>query len=417
MRIAILTQYYPPEMGAPQSRLSDLARRLAERGHRVQVLTALPNYPGTEILEGYRGKPVVQEERDGVPVARVWLFVPRRKTFWFRLLNYGSFALHAAWRGRALLKPADFLITESPPLFAGPAGAYLARRLGARFVFNVSDLWPDSAVELGFLRDGLALRLARRLEAWCYARADAITCQSESIAASIRNRVPGKPVGFLPNGVDISRWKGKQRREEVRRGFGWEPEDFVVGYAGLHGHAQALEQVLEAAGLLANERRVRFAFFGEGPCKQALELRAYARALGRVTFHPPLPHERMPELYSAFDAGLVPLARGLVFEGVLPSKLFEVMASGKPVLVAGGGEVEKLVERAGCGVAVPPEAPEALAGAVRRLAGSPELCSRFSGQGKAFVAEQFDRASVAIRCEEFLCSLLPGTFSSCPASS
>lgn len=400
MRIAILTQYYPPEVGAPQNRLSDLARRLHGRGHAVQVLTALPNYPGTEILAGYRDRRVRREEIDGVPVTRLWLYVPSRKTFLRRLANYCSFALHAAWRGPGLLEAADFVMTESPPLFLGPAGAYLARRLKARFVFNVSDLWPDSAVQLGFLRQGAALRLARRMEAWCYARADAISGQSEGIVENIRARVPGKPVAFLPNGVDLAAWRPRQDREAVRREFGWGPEEFVVGYAGLHGHAQALEQALAAAERLPE---VRFVFFGEGPCKAAL----VAQASRRVEFHPPQPHERMPEILGAFDAGLVPLALGPVFEGVLPSKVFEVMASGRPVVLAAGGEVARLVERARCGVVAPPESPERLAEAVRRLADSPGLCAELGENGRRLVAERFDRARIAESFEEFL-GLLPG---------
>jgi glycosyltransferase involved in cell wall biosynthesis len=398
LRIAILTQYYPPEVGAPQNRLSDLARRLQERGHAVQVLTALPNYPGTEILDGYRGRWVRREELDGVPVTRLWLYVPAEKTFLRRLANYCSFALHAAWRGPGLLEPVDFVMTESPPLFLGPAGAYLARRMRARFVFNVSDLWPDSAVQLGFLREGPVLGMARRMESWCYARADAISGQSEGIVANLRARVPGKPVTFLPNGVDLAAWRPRQDREAVRREFGWGPEEFVVGYAGLHGHAQALEQALAAAERLPE---VRFAFFGDGPCKAALVVQAPAR----VEFYPPLPHERMPEILGAFDAGLVPLARGPVFEGVLPSKVFEVMASGRPVVLAAGGEVARLVEQARCGVVAPPESPDRLAEAVRRLAESPGLCAELGENGRRLVAERFDRARIAESFEEFLGSL------------
>lgn len=398
MRIAILTQYYPPEIGAPQNRLSDLARRLHGRGHQVQVLTALPNYPGTQVWPAYRGRRVVRELIDGVPVARVWLYVPSRKTFSRRLLNYCSFALHAAWRGVGLLERAEVVITESPPLFLGPAGAYVARRLGARFVLNVSDLWPDSAVELGFLREGPAFRLARWMEEWCYARADAISGQSEGIVENIRRRVPGKPVTFLPNGVDVASWRPRQNREAVRREFGWGPEEFVVGYAGLHGHAQALGQALEAARRLGD---VRFAFFGDGPCKSAL----VAQAAGRVEFHPPQPHERMPEILAAFDAGLVPLARGRVFEGVLPSKVFEVMASARPVVLAAGGEAARLVEQARCGAVAPPESPEQLAEVVRRLARSPQWCAELAANGRRLVAERFDRARIAENFDRFLCSL------------
>jgi glycosyltransferase involved in cell wall biosynthesis len=402
LRIAILTQYYPPEVGAPQHRLSDLARRLAGRGHQVRVLTALPNYPGTQVLPEYRGRRLVREEIEGVPVARLWLYVPRRKTFARRLANYGSFALHAAWRGATLLERADVVITESPPLFLGPAGAYLARRLGARFVFNVSDLWPDSAVELGFVRDGVALRAARWIEEGCYARADAITGQSESIVAHIRSRFPAKRVWFLPNGVDAERWQADQSRDRVRQEFDWKPEEFIVGYAGLHGHAQALDQVLAAARRLGRNG-VRFCLFGEGPCKEALA--AAAGGMAQVSFYPQQPHARIPEVLAACDAGLVSLARGKVFEGVLPSKVFEVMASGRPVLLAGGGEAGRLVEEARCGVVTPPETPERLAEGARELAASPQRCAEWGANGRRVVLERFNRARIGEEFERFLCAL------------
>jgi glycosyltransferase involved in cell wall biosynthesis len=405
MRIVILTQYYPPEIGAPQNRLSDLARRLAAGGHSMRVLTAMPSYPGNEVLPGYRGKSVAREEMDGVAVRRVSLYVPRRKTFSKRVLHYCSFAAHACWRGPELLEPADFLMTESPPLFLGPAGFYLSRRLRARFIFNVSDLWPDSAIDLGFLKEGPAARAARGLEEWCYRRADLITGQSEGIVASIRARIPGKRVELLPNGVDLETWGRRPDRDGVRREFGWASSDFVVGYAGLHGHAQALHQVLAAAGTLETDKRIRFVFFGEGPCKESLVRQAEAERLRNVTFHSPEPAGRMPEILSAVDAGLVTLARGPVFEGVRPSKVFEVMAAGKPVVLAANGESGRLVAAARCGLVAPPETPALLGEAVRRLAGDAHLCTELGQNGRSYVAAQFSRAQIATNFENVLLSL------------
>lgn len=405
MRIVILTQYYPPEIGAPQNRLSDLARRLAARGHHVQVLTAMPNYPGAEVLPGYRGKTVLEEEMDCVTVRRVSLYVPRKKTFSRRILNYCSFALHACWRGPALLQPADFVVTESPPLFLGPAGVYVAKRLKARFVFNVSDLWPDSAIALGFLKPGAAARVAKEMEEWCYRRADLITGQSEGTVKSIRARVPGKRVELLPNGVYVERWQRRPDRSAVRREFGYTPSDFVAGYAGLHGHAQALEQVLPAARMLAAEENIRFVFFGDGPCKESLMSQVREQRLANVAFHPPQPAERMPEILSALDAGLVTLARGPVFEGVIPSKIFEVMAAGKPVVLAANGEAGRLVAAARCGVVTPPEAPERLAEVIRRLSRDARFCAELGENGRRCVAKQFNRATIAANFENLLRSL------------
>ena len=196
VKLTILTQYYPPETGAPQNRLSDLAVRLAARGHEIQVLTALPNYPGKVVHPEYVGRENTLEWLDGVRVARVGLYVPRKKTFWTRLRCYLSFARNARRMGARLLIGADVLLMESPPLFRAWAGIHLSRRLGARLVTNVADLWPESAVEIGMLKAGPALWAARWLESWMYRRSALITAQTEGIVDDIRRR--------FPNGVDLA---------------------------------------------------------------------------------------------------------------------------------------------------------------------------------------------------------------------
>ena len=300
MRIAILSQYYPPELGAPQNRLSDLARRLTDRGHTIEVLTALPNYPGNHVFPAYRTSSVVQEVLDGVPTKRLALYVPGRKTPAKRVAHYCSFALHAWLRGGGLLNEADYVITESPPLFLAPVGARLARRLKAQFVMNVSDLWPASAIELGALKPGLLARAAIRLEEWCYRQASVVTGQSEGIVEDISKRFPEKTVRLYPNGVDLELWKRTPTRAAARRALGWSEQSFIIGYVGLHGHAQALEQVLLTAQLVRDEPRIQFALFGDGPEKESLQERAKQLDLDNVLFYAPEPHERGPE-YSDGD--------------------------------------------------------------------------------------------------------------------
>jgi glycosyltransferase involved in cell wall biosynthesis len=316
--------------------------------------------------------------------------------------------LAASCRGAALLKTADFLVTESPPLFLGPAGVYLSRRLGAKFVFNISDLWPDSAVQLGFLKPGPVCRLARALEEWCYRRSALITGQSEGIVANISRRFPEKQVKLLPNGVNLDSWQAKPDRTLWRARLGWAPEDFVLGYVGLHGHAQALGQILAAAGLLQRQPRIRFVFFGDGPCKESLMQQAGARGLARVSFYPCQPHDRVPAILAALDAGLVTLARGPVFEGVRPSKLFEVMAAEKPLVLAAGGEARRIALDAGAALVVPPEEPAALAAAIQTLASNASLRGRLSHSGRRFVARHFDRARIAEDFEALLLALRAG---------
>lgn len=411
MKLTILTQYYPPETGAPQNRLADLARRLVARGHDVQVLTALPNYPGDAVLPEYRGRENTVQILDGVSVARVGLLVPRRKTFALRIACYLSFALNARRFGPRLLRPADVLLMESPPLFLGLAGVGLARALGARLVTNVSDLWPRSVVELGMLRPGPALWAAERLEAWTYGRSALITAQTEGIAEDIRRRFPGSSVALFPNGVALDAYGGSLDRDGVRREFGWDEDLFVVGYTGLLGHAQALDQVLDAARLVEDSSKVHFAFFGDGPCREALARRVAAEHISSVRLYPRQPASRMPHIQAALDAGLVPLAKAEVFAGARPSKMFEVMAAARPVILCARGEAARVVAGPNgrpAGLVVPPEDPRALAETVTRLSRSREDAAVMGRHGRELVIDRFDRASIARTMEAVLVDVSKG---------
>ena len=203
MRILILTQYYPPEIGAPQNRLHELAIRLKKKGLQVEVLTALPNYPKMEVFEEYSNKQKREETIEGITVHRSWIYVSPSKRIIARLLNYFSFVWSSYWRGRRL-KSFDYLMVESPPLFLGYSAMALSKKLNAKLIFNVSDLWPESAEKLGLVTNKHLLKMATRLEHKCYENSALITGQTQGIVNDIQKRFPHKKVTWLPNGVDIS---------------------------------------------------------------------------------------------------------------------------------------------------------------------------------------------------------------------
>ncbi|MBM3160905.1 MAG: glycosyltransferase family 4 protein, partial [Bacteroidetes bacterium] len=189
MRLLILTQYYPPEIGAPQNRLHELAIRLRAHGVEVEVLTALPNYPKMEVQEKYKNGKNREDIIDSIPVHRSWIYVSKSKGVISRLLNYFSFVWSSYWRGRKLGN-YDFLLVESPPLFLGYSAMRLAKKMNAKLIFNVSDLWPESAEKLGIVTNKRLLKLAYNLEAKCYRRATLITGQTEGIVNDIQQRFP-----------------------------------------------------------------------------------------------------------------------------------------------------------------------------------------------------------------------------------
>jgi glycosyltransferase involved in cell wall biosynthesis len=400
MRVGILTQYYPPEMGAPAARLSELATRLTERGHEVVVLTAMPNYPRGRVYPGYGGL-VIEEEQGRIDVLRAWIWPTASTAVIPRTVSYLSFVASSGLIGSRRLPRLDVLITESPPLLLGISGFVLSRLKRARWVFNVSDLWPESAVVLGVLGGGPLTRIAYRLEGFCYRHSWRVSCQSREIRESIDRRFP--EVGTLPffNGVDTERFSPERRSDGVRRelisGTG-----SVALYAGLHGIAQGLDQLLAAADKLRDED-LQLVLIGDGPEKPALVEQARVRALRNVTFLPPQPREAMPALLASADIAVVSLKRRI--PGAVPSKLYEAMASGLPVVLVAGGEPAEILQSAQSGVAVAPGDVDGLVGALRRLARSPEERVRFGAAGRAAAVERFDRRPL---CDAFLEALEAG---------
>ena len=385
MKLAILTQYYPPEIGAPQARLSALAEGVARRGHAVTILAAKPNYPGGRVLPGYPGL-VTQEANGGVRVLRTLIYPTQRADLLHRLTCYFSFVASSAVAGTLCLESPDYLLVESPPLFLGLTGLWLAWAKSARLIFNVSDLWPESAVRLGVVDAGSAgHRWSESLEALCYRRAWLVTGQTRAIVADIRHRFPGVRTHHLPNGVDTAKF---------RPDAGGPPAAgrCTVLYAGLLGLAQGLDQLLDAAAALRDEPGLEFVLAGEGPCRAALVERASDARLERVRFLDALPHSAVPALLSSADIVVVPLHRS--FGDAVPSKLFEALASGRPVVVIASGEAARIVQESDAGVVVPPGDLAALVAALRRLAHDPDLRARLGANGRAAAVGQFDRSRI-----------------------
>lgn len=399
MKLAILTQYYPPEIGAPQARLSALVRGAVRRGHSVTVITAHPNYPAGRIQPGYGGL-LRRESRDGASVVRVPIFPTSNPALVPRLACYFSFVGTSAVGGSLLLHSPDYILVESPPLFLGIAGLLLSRLKSARMIFNVSDLFPESAVRLGVVRAGSAAhRISARLESACYRRAWLVTGQTRAIVADIKGRFPTVPVYHLANGVDAAGFGPDHATEETRRFLRRDGRCSVL-YAGLHGLAQGLEQVVNAAEALTADPGIEFVFVGEGPARPALMKRAHSAGLRHVRFLGPRQHADIPALIAAAD--IVVVALHASFADAVPSKLYEALASGRPVVLLASGDAAAIVTGSEAGIVVAPDDRDGLVEALRALAADPVRRERLGANGRAAALRHFDRGRIVDSFVEFL---------------
>jgi colanic acid biosynthesis glycosyl transferase WcaI len=404
--ILFVTPYFPPEVGAPQTRISETAVRLVKRGHRVTVLTTLPNYPSGVVPPEYRGGKRRREALDGVEVVRVWSLVRPNTGFLNRILAQLSFGCLAAFLGIWMVGHPNIIIVESPPLFDAIAGRLLAWWKRCPYVFTVADIWPESAVQLGALHNHLAIWLAERLEWSSYQRSGAIWAVTRGIRQTLVERgLPADHVFLLPNGVDTAKFR-PQAKMQARAQLGWDGR-FTVLYAGTIGLAHGLATVLDAAELLRVHPDIHIILMGEGAARAELVAGARRRGAANVTFLDPQPHNRMPLVISAADACLVSLRRVPLFDGALPSKIYEAMASARPILLAVDGEARRLIaEQAQAAVYVEPENFKALADAILSLRDRPELAEELGQHGRAFVEAHFDRDKLTAQLEEQLAAVL-----------
>lgn len=402
MRIGILTQYFPPEMGAPQARLHELAVRLKAKGHAITIITAMPNYPTGRVFDQYRGRILALEKMDGMRIIRTAVCPSKSTNLMTRLASYMSFVVTSFLLGMWLVGKQDLLIVESPPLFLGLSGWPMARIARAKLVFMVSDIWPDVAVRMGDMISRRQARLLERLESLIYRRCNCVALTNPGAVEQVRSRFPDVPCGVISNGVDTKFFRPELRSEHIRREFGIQPGEFAVGYCGLHGIFQGLEVVIEAAKRLQDHPHVRIVMVGEGPTKMDLISRAQAAGLKNIAFYPQQPKSRMPAILASMDASLIPLAASL--PGTMPSKVYEALAAGVPMVVTAGCEAEQLVRRYHVGRLFPPGDADALAGAIRDLADNPSVREEIS-RNALQLAPRFDRSVIADRTERLLLAI------------
>ena len=409
MRILYVSHYFPPEMGAPAGRVAGLGRVWAAAGHDVHVLTGFPHHPTGRIHPEYRRafrRGFLREDVDGMHVHRTWIFPAANRGKIRRSLNYSSFMASAVLFGSLRLPRPDVIVATSPQLLCAAAGHLLARRFRVPLVMEVRDLWPESLIAVGASgRQSPLVAGLERIARGLYARSAHIVTVTESQRdVIVRMGVPSNRVSVVPNGVD---------RAFLAAGASFSDSSkplangrFVVTYIGTLGMAHHLETLLEAAEILRDDPRFHFRLVGEGARRKALESLACSRRLANVEFCGEQPRGEVPRWIAESSACAVLLRRNDVFRTVVPSKLLEIMAVGRPVLLGVEGEARSLLDRAGSGIAIEPENAAELAAAIRTLASDPERCRRHAENGGAFVRREFVREKLAERYAGILARLV-----------
>lgn len=404
--ILFISRYYLPEKAAAAVRVSETAKRLVQRGHQVTVLTTVPNYPMGIVPSPYQNCLLQEENIDGVRVIRVWSYIYGNKGFLRRViaqLSFGCFAPFLAWK--AIGQP-DVTIVNSPPLFTVIAARILAWLKGCPYIFWVADLWPESAVQLGILRNRLFIRLSEWLERSTYQRAFLVWVVTQGVRDLLIQRgLSPERIFLLTNGVDTSKFCPSPQAQ-ARAHLGWNHR-FTVLYAGNHGLVYSMMTVLDAAEQLQSDPDIHIVLVGDGIQKADLIAEARRRNLNNVTFLDPIPHDQMPQLLTAADVGLIPLRKLPLLKTTFALKMFELMACERPFVLAGEGIACQLAEQEACaGICIEPENADALVSAILYLRTHPKEAEALGQRGRAYVQTHFDYDQLIARLDQRLEVLL-----------
>lgn len=369
MHILFLTDNFPPEVNAPASRTFEHCREWVKAGHQVTVITCVPNFPQGKVFEGYSNRLWQREEMAGIRVIRVWSYITANEGFIRRVLDYQSFMM-SAFLAALFVRRVDVVIGTSPQFFTVCAAYAVSRCKRIPFVFELRDLWPESIKAVGAMQESAVIRLLERLELFLYRKAARIVSVTHSFKKKLIERgIDADKISVVTNGVDMSRFKPMVKDEILLQELRLEGK-FVAGYVGTHGLAHHLETLLEAAEKirrLPEGSTFHFILLGDGARKQALKDEAARRKLDNVTFIDSVPKDQVARYWSLLDVSIIHLKKTDLFTTVIPSKLFECMGMGLPVLHGVAGESADIVRDERAGIVFEPENADELVAHLKLL--------------------------------------------------
>ncbi len=406
MHILFLSHYFPPEVNAPATRTYEHCRQWVKDGHAVTVVTCAPNHPQGRVYEGYRNQFFHRETQDGIQVVRVWTYVTANEGFLKRTLNYVSYMVSAIVVAFFLPK-ADVVLSTSPQFFNGLAGFVVGRLRRIPWILEIRDLWPESILAVGAIKNRTIIRMLERFELLAYRKADRIVPVTDSFKAyMLRKGIEGDKIVVVKNGVDLRQYKPLTGHNSVAHELGLQGK-FVVSYFGTHGMAHHLETMLHAAQELVGRQDIVFLLVGDGAERQTLVSMRKAMGLDNVVMLDQQPKSRMREFWALSDVSLVLLKKSDLFKTVIPSKIFESLAMEKPIILGVEGESAELVRDAQAGICIEPEQAKELACRVLELSRDREWCRRLGANGRRYVMNHFDRIVLARKLVSVMAAVCP----------
>lgn len=407
MHILFLTDNFPPEGNAPASRTYEHAVEWVKGGCKVTVVTGVPNFPEGEVFEGYENKWYQTEVVDGINVVRVKTYITANEGFLKRILDFLSFMI-TGFFASLFVRKVDVVVATSPQFFTACAGCMISFFKRVPFVFELRDIWPASITAVGAMKKTWLIQALECLEIFLYRRANMIISVTQSFKRELIQRgIDGDKIKVVLNGVNLSFFSPAERKDPALSRSHDLADKLVVGYIGTHGLAHSLDTVLDAASMLLNEKGVRFLFVGGGSYKNELDYQIAQRNLTNVISLPRQNKEDMPKIWSLVDVSLVTLRDADLFKTVIPSKIFESMGMGLPMLFSGPvGEASEIIESSRSGVCVSAESAQEQTSAIKGFLDNKQ---RLEGLKCASLesASNYDRSMLAKKMLGHLKGLCP----------
>ncbi|WP_223592350.1 glycosyltransferase family 4 protein [Neobacillus bataviensis] len=403
MKLVVLSHYFPPEIGAPSARLYEMARHWVEVGHEVHVVTCFPNHPTGMIPDEYKGKKYMHEMLDGIHVHRNYVYATPNKGFIKKTLGHISFMFSSVLFSMRKIKKPDVVITSSPTFFSIFSGYWYSLRKKAPFVLEIRDLWPAAMIELGVMKKGAVTNILEKMELFFYRKSKKLIMVTKAFKDNVVYRgIDANKVHVITNGVNQEMFYPKDKNRSIIANYNLENK-FVISYVGAHGISQNLNTILKVAKELAmKEKDIQFLFVGEGAEKDKLKNIVKEQQINNVTFIDSQPKEMIPEFYNASDLCLVPLKDIELFKTFIPSKMFEIMACGVPIVASLEGEAADILNQSKAAEVVKPDNAVEIKQAILKLKNDKSLYEFRKANGPAFVEQNYSRKKLAEKYLELI---------------